>query len=142
MAQKITKRASIFEKLAIKDKVLASKTRQSFLIVEDEIRKNTELKEQLGQLLDQNSQKNESQSAQTLISASWMNTKIRDQLDMLAERNIQLEKERNRLQGELITTERKRTRKLERAEELHRFARKMRQDKADQAISELGRKQN
>ena len=138
MAQKITKRASIFEKLAIKDKVAASKTRQSFLLVEDEIRKNTELKEQLEQLLDQNNQKNESQSAQTLLSASWMNTKIRDQLDMLAERNTQLEKERDRLQDELMKTERKRTRKLERAEDLHRLARKMRQDKADQAISELG----
>ncbi len=138
MAAKVEKRASIFEKLAIKDKVAASKTRQSFLLVNEEIDKNIEMREQLEKLIEQNDKNHENQSAQSLLSASWMNTKIRDQLEMLAERLKQLEKESERLQKELITTERKRTRKLERAEELHSLAKKERQAKADQALSELG----
>lgn len=138
MAEKTTKRAAIFEKLAIKDKVAASKTRQSFLLVKEEIDKNNDMQEQLNQLIEQNDQKQQNQSAQSLLSASWMNTKIRDQLDMLAERNKQLVKELDRLQTELIQIERKRTRKLERAEELQRMARNERQAKADQALSELG----
>lgn len=138
MAEKTTKRAAIFEKLAIKDKVTASKTRQSFLLVKEEIDKNNDMQEQLNQLIEQNDQKQQNQSAQSLLSASWMNTKIRDQLDMLAERNKQLVKELDRLQTELIQIERKRTRKLERAEELQRMARNERQAKADQALSELG----
>ena len=138
MAEKTTKRAAIFEKLAIKDKVAASKTRQSFLLVKEEIDKNNDMQEQLNQLIEQNDQKQQNQSAQSLLSASWMNTKIRDQLDMLAERNKQLVKELDRLQTELIHIERKRTRKLERAEELQRMARNERQAKADQALSELG----
>ena len=96
------------------------------------------MQEQLNQLIEQNDQKQQNQSAQSLLSASWMNTKIRDQLDMLAERNKQLVKELDRLQTELIHIERKRTRKLERAEELQRMARNERQAKADQALSELG----
>lgn len=138
MAEKTTKRAAIFEKLAIKDKVAASKTRQSFLLVKEEIDKNNDMQEQLNKLIEQNDQKQQNQSAQSLLSASWMNTKIRDQLDMLAERNKQLVKELDRLQTELIQIERKRTRKLERAEELQRMARNERQAKADQALSELG----
>lgn len=138
MAEKTTKRAAIFEKLAIKDKVAASKTRQSFLLVKEEVDKNNDMQEQLNQLIEQNDQKQQNQSAQSLLSASWMNTKIRDQLDMLAERNKQLVKELDRLQTELIQIERKRTRKLERAEELQRMARNERQAKADQALSELG----
>ena len=138
MAEKTTKRAAIFEKLAIKDKVAASKTRQSFLLIKEEIDKNNDMQEQLNKLIEQNDQKQQNQSAQSLLSASWMNTKIRDQLDMLAERNKQLVKELDRLQTELIHIERKRTRKLERAEELQRMARNERQAKADQALSELG----
>jgi len=56
---------------------------------------------------------------------------------MIAERNIQLEQEREKLVAELIKAERRRNQKQEKAEELLAKARQERQAKADQSLSEL-----
>jgi hypothetical protein len=132
-----TKRASVFNKLATKEKVVVTKSRQSVALVQSEIDKNAEIKRQLEELIEQNEQKDFSASPQSLQAASWFNTKIRDQLSMIAERNIQLEQERETLMAELIRAERRRSQKQEKAEELLAKARQERQSKADQSLSEL-----
>jgi len=132
-----TKRASVFTKLATKEKVVVTKSRQSVALIQGEIDKNNEMKMQLEELIKQNEQKSFSSSPQSMQAASWFNTKIRDQLSMIIERNIQLEKERETLMAELIRAERRRSQKQEKAEELFAKARQERQAKADQTLSEL-----
>ena len=132
-----TKRASVFEKLATKEKVVVTKSRQSVALIQGEIDKNIDMKQQLEELIEQNEQKNFSSSPQSLQAASWFYTRIRDQLAMIAERNIQLEQEREKLVAELIKAERRRNQKQEKAEELLAKARQERQAKADQSLSEL-----
>ena len=132
-----TKRASVFDKLATKEKVVVTKSRQSVALIQGEIDKNIDMKQQLEELIQQNEQKSFSSSPQSLQAASWFNTRIRDQLAMIAERNIQLEQEREKLVAELIKAERRRNQKQEKAEELLAKARQERQTKADQSLSEL-----
>lgn len=132
-----TKRASVFDKLATKEKVVVTKSRQSVALIQGEIDKNIDMKQQLEELIEQNEQKSFSSSPQSLQAASWFSTRIRDQLAMIAERNIQLEQEREKLVAELIKAERRRNQKQEKAEELLAKARQERQAKADQSLSEL-----
>lgn len=132
-----TKRATVFNKLATKEKVVVTKSRQSVALIQNEIDKNNEIKLQLEMLIEQNEQKSFSSSSQSLQAASWFNTRIRDQLSMIIERNSQLETERQTLMAELIKAERRRSQKQDKAEALFSKARQERQAKADQTLSEL-----
>ncbi len=52
-----TKRASVFDKLATKEKVVVTKSRQSVALIQGEIDKNIDMKQQLEELIEQNEQK-------------------------------------------------------------------------------------
>ena len=49
-----TKRASVFDKLATKEKVVVTKSRQSVALIQGEIDKNIDMKQQLEELIEQN----------------------------------------------------------------------------------------
>ena len=72
-----------------------------------------------------------------LYSASWYNTRVRDQLEMVANRCTHLDKEVQTMQTDLARAEQKRARKQERADELISQAKKTAQDKADERLAEL-----
>lgn len=131
------KRANILEKLAIKDKMAVNRARQSLLLVEEEISQKEQMKTQLETLLEEHKQKEIQHSSQSLHSASWFNTKIRDQLEMIEAGLKQLRVEKDRLTTELVMAEQKRTRKQDRADELKTIARAERQARADQQTAEL-----
>ena len=131
------KRANILEKLAIKDKMAVNRARQSLLLVEEEISQKEQMKTQLETLLEEHKQKEIQHSSQSLHSASWFNTKIRDQLEMIEAGLKQLRVEKDRLTTELVMAEQKRTRKQNRADELITIARAERQARADQQTAEL-----
>ena len=131
------KRANILEKLAIKDKMAVNRARQSLLLVEEEISQKEQMKTQLETLLEEHKQKEIQHSSQSLHSASWFNTKIRDQLEMIEAGLKQLGVEKDRLTAELVMAEQKRTRKQDRADELKTIARAERQARADQQTAEL-----
>lgn len=131
------KRANILEKLAIKDKMAVNRARQSLLLVEEEISQKEQMKTQLETLLEEHKQKEIQHNSQSLHSASWFNTKIRDQLEMIEAGLKQLRVEKDRLTAELVIAEQKRTRKQDRADELKTIARAERQARADQQTAEL-----
>lgn len=131
------KRANILEKLAIKDKMAVNRARQSLLLVEEEISQKEQMKTQLETLLEEHKQKEIQHSSQSLHSASWFNTKIRDQLEIIEAGLKQLRVEKDRLTTELVMAEQKRTRKQDRADELKTIARAERQARADQQTAEL-----
>ena len=131
------KRDNILEKLAIKDKMAVNRARQSLLLVEEEISQKEQMKTQLETLLEEHKQKEIQHSSQSLHSASWFNTKIRDQLEMIEAGLKQLRVEKDRLTTELVMAEQKRTRKQDRADELKTIARAERQARADQQTAEL-----
>ena len=131
------KRAAIFKKMALRDKLEASRKRQSLGVLRDELSKNQGVRDQLENLVEEASSPDEAQTAMALYSASWYNTRVRDQLEMVANRCTHLDKEVQTMQTELARAEQKRAKKQERAEELTNQAKKAAQDKADERLAEL-----
>ena len=131
------KRAAIFKKMALRDKLEASRKRQSLGVLRDELSKNQGVRDQLENLVEEASSPDEAQTAMALYSASWYNTRVRDQLEIVANRCTHLDKEVQTMQAELIRAEQKRAKKQERAEELTSQAKKAAQDKADERLAEL-----
>lgn len=131
------KRAAIFKKMALRDKLEASRKRQSLGVLRDELSKNQGVRDQLENLVEEALSPDELQSAMALYSASWYNTRVRDQLEMVANRCTHLDKEVQTMQTELARAEQKRAKKQERAEELTSQAKKAAQDKADERLAEL-----
>ena len=131
------KRAAIFKKMALRDKLEASRKRQSLSVLRDELSKNQGVRDQLENLVEEASSPDEAKTAMALYSASWYNTRVRDQLEMVANRCTHLDKEVKTMQTELAHAEQKRARKEERAEELTCQAKKAAQDKADERLAEL-----
>ena len=131
------KRAAIFKKMALRDKLEASRKRQSLGVLRDELSKNQGVREQLENLVEEASSPDEAQTAMALYSASWYNTRVRDQLEMVANRCTHLDKEVQTMQTELARAEQKRAKKQQRAEELTSQAKKAAQDKADERLAEL-----
>ena len=131
------KRAAIFKKMALRDKLEASRKRQSLGVLRDELSKNQGVRDQLKNLVEEASSPDEAQTAMALYSASWYNTRVRDQLEMVANRCTHLDKEVQTMQTELARAEQKRAKKQERAEELTSQAKKAAQDKADERLAEL-----
>ena len=131
------KRAAIFKKMALRDKLEASRKRQSLGVLRDELSKNQGVRDQLENLVEEASSPDEAQTAMALYSASWYNTRVRDQLEIVANRCTHLDKEVQTMQTELARAEQKRAKKQERAEELTGQAKKAAQDKADERLAEL-----
>ena len=131
------KRAAIFKKMALRDKLESSRKRQSLSVLRDELSKNQGVRDQLENLVEESSSPDEAQTAMALHSASWYNTRVRDQLEMVANRCTHLDKEVQTMQTELARAEQKRAKKQERAEELTSQAKKAAQDKADERLAEL-----
>ena len=131
------KRAAIFKKMALRDKLEASRKRQSLGVLRDELSKNQGVRDQLKNLVEEASSPDEARTAMALYSASWYNTRVRDQLEMVANRCTHLDKEVKTMQTELARAEQKRAKKQERAEELTSQAKKAAQDKADERLAEL-----
>ena len=131
------KRAAIFKKMALRDKLEASRKRQSLGVLRDELSKNQGVRDQLENLVEEATSPDEAQTAMALYSASWYNTRVRDQLEMVANRCTHLDKEVQTMQTELARAEQKRAKKQERAEELTSQAKKAAQDKADERLAEL-----
>ena len=131
------KRAAIFKKMALRDKLEASRKRQSLGVLRDELSKNQGVRDQLENLVEEASSPDQAQTAMALYSASWYNTRVRDQLEMVANRCTHLDKEVQTMQTELARAEQKRAKKQERAEELTSQAKKAAQDKADERLAEL-----
>ena len=136
------KRASIIEKMALRDKLEASRKRQSLVVLRDELSKNQDVRDQLKSLVEQAASPDKAKTAMALHSASWYNTKVRDQLEMVANRCTHLDKEVKTMQTAVARAEQKRSKKKKRADELTNQARKAAQDKADQQLAELRSRQS
>ena len=131
------KRASIFKKMALRDKLEASRKRQSLNVLREELSKNQDMRGQLENLVKEATSPDKAQTAMALYSASWYSTRVRDQLEMVANRCTHLDKEVQIMQTDLARAEQKRARKQERADELTSQAKKTAQDKADERLAEL-----
>ena len=131
------KRAAIYKKMALRDKLEASRKRQSLSVLRDELSKNQGVRDQLENLVKEAKPPDEVQTAMALYSASWYSTRLRDQLEMVANRCKHLDKEAQTMRTDLARAEQKRARKQELAHELTSQAKKAVQDKADERLAEL-----
>ena len=131
------RRASIFKKMALRDKLDAFRKRQSLNALRDELNKNNDVRNKLENLVEETNSQDLAKTAMALHSSSWYNTQVRDQLEIAENRCVHLEKEMQSMQSDLVRAERKRARKQERADELVSQAKKLELDKADERLTEL-----
>ena len=131
------RRASIFKKMALRDKLDAFRKRQSLNALRDELNKNNDVRNKLENLVEETNSQDLAKTAMALHSLSWYNTQVRDQLEIAENRCVHLEKEMQSMQSDLVRAEQKRARKQERADELVSQAKKLELDKADERLTEL-----
>ena len=131
------RRASIFKKMALRDKLDAFRKRQSLNALRDELNKNNDVRNKLENLVEETNSQDLAKTAMALHSSSWYNTQVRDQLEIAENRCVHLEKEMQSMQSDLVRAEQKRARKQERADELVSQAKKLELDKADERLTEL-----
>ena len=136
----MTRRAMLFEKMALTQKLQVSKKRRALGLVNDELSKNQAIKMQLQELLEADQAIDHASSGMSLHSASWFNTRVRDQLTEISGKCEHLTKEVSALKKDIAVAEHKRNRQTEKATELITEARKIAQDRADIQLAELRRR--
>ena len=136
----MTRRAMLFEKMALTQKLQVSKKLRALGLVNDELSKNQAIKIQLQELLEADQAVDHARSGMSLYSASWFNTRVRDQLTEISGKCEHLTKEVSALKKDIAVAEHKRNRQTEKATELITEARKLAQDRADIQLAELRRR--
>ena len=136
----MTRRAMLFEKMALTQKLQVSKKRRALGLVNDELSKNQAIKMQLQELLEADQAVDHASSGMSPYSASWFNTRVRDQLTEISGKCEHLTKEVSALKKDIAVAEHKRNRQTEKATELITEARKLAQDRADIQLAELRRR--
>ena len=136
----MTRRAALFKKMALTQKLHLTKQLRALSLVQDELSKNRAMKAQLEELLDADKATDHARSGMSLYSASWFNTQVRDQLLSISHRCEHLAKEMVMLKKDIASAEHKRSRQEDKATELVAEARKLAQDRADIQLAELRRR--
>ena len=136
----MTRRAALFKKMALTQKLHLTKQLRALSLVQDELSKNRAMKAQLEELLDADKATDHARSGMSLYSASWFNTQVRDQLLSISHRCEHLAKEVVTLKKDIASAEHKRSRQENKATELVAEARKLSQDQADNQLAELRRR--
>lgn len=136
----MTRRAALFKKMALTQKLHLTKQLRALGLVRDELSKNRAMKAQLEELLEADKATDHARSGMSLYSASWFNTQVRDQLLSISHRCEQLATEMVMLKKDIASAEHKRSRQEDKATELVAEARKLAQDRADIQLAELRRR--
>ena len=136
----MTRRAALFKKMALTQKLHLTKQLRALGLVRDELSKNRAMKAQLEELLEADKATDHARSGMSLYSASWFNTQVRDQLVSISHRCEHLVKEMVTLKKDIASAEHKRSRQEDKATELVAEARKLSQDQADIQLAELRRR--
>ena len=114
----MTRRAKLFEKMALTQKLHVSKKRRALSLVKNELAKNQAIKIQLKELLEAEQSVDPNRSGMSLYSASWFNTRVRDQIREISGKCEHLTKEVFALKKDIAVAEHKRNRQTEKAAEL------------------------
>ena len=136
----MTRRAALFKKMALTQKLHLTKQLRALGLVRDELSKNRAMKAQLEELLEADKATDHARSGMSLYSASWFNTQVRDQLLSISHSCEHLAKEMVALKKDIASAEHKRSRQEDKATELVAEARKLAQDRADIQLAELRRR--
>ena len=136
----MTRRAALFKKMALTQKLHLTKQLRALGLVRDELSKNRAMKAQLEELLDADKATDHARSGMSLYSASWFNTQVRDQLLSISYRCEHLAKEMVTLKSDIASAEHKRSRQEGKATELVAEAQKFAQERADIQLAELRRR--
>ena len=136
----MTRRAALFKKMALTQKLHLTKQLRALGLVRDELSTNRAIKAQLEELLESDKAIDHARSGMSLYSASWFNTQVRDQLLSISHRCEHLTKEMVTLKKDIASSEHKRSRQEDKATELVAEARKLAQDRADIQLAELRRR--
>ena len=136
----MTRRAALFKKMALKQKLHLSKQLRVLSLLQGELSQNRAIKAQLEELLEADKATDHARSGMSLFSASWFNIQVRDQLVSISNKCEHLAKEMVTLKKDIASAEHKRSRQEDKAMELVAEARQLAQERADIQLAELRRR--
>ena len=101
----MAKRRSIYERLALKQKLEMAKKSQAMRTLREELERTTNIEKQLSAIVDEAAIKLGAATAMQIRSASWYATRVHEQLTVISNRNEFLNAEVN-TQEEQLAAER------------------------------------
>lgn len=125
----MAKRKSIYERLALKQKVEMTRKSQAMRTLREELERTTKIQTQLTAIVDNTSIKPGAATVMQIRSASWYATRVHEQLTTISNRNDFLNAEVNAQEEQLAAQRYRHELSVKKGIEHRRRERQMREDR-------------
>ena len=113
-------RDTIFDRLALKEKLFINQQMRNLSALNSELQKLTDMRQKLSDMAEESAPKIKEQTAFTLRSAAELNYQIRDQLETASNRSDHLSRELQTMRQKIALSDRRREKSASKAEHIRR----------------------
>lgn len=113
-------RDSIFDRLALKEKLFINQQMQSLGALNSEIKKLEDMRIKLSEMAKDSAPKHQEQTVFTLRSSAELNSQIRDQIETASNRSDHLSEERKHMRQKIALSDRRREKSAKKAEKIRK----------------------
>ena len=125
------RRDTIFDRLALKEKLFINQQMRQLGALNSELQKLTDMRQKLSNMAAESAPKIKEQTAFTLRSSVELNYQIRDQLETASNRSDHLNQELNFMRQKIALSDRRREKSASKAEQIRRTNRNEREARRD-----------
>ena len=125
------RRDTIFDRLALKEKLLINQQMRNLGALNSELQKLEDMRQKLSEMVVESSPKIQEQTAFTLRSSAELNYQIRDQLETASNRSDHLTEELKFVRQKIALSDRRREKSASKAEQIRRTSRHERESRRD-----------
>ena len=119
-------RESIFDRLALKEKVFINQQMRGLAALHSEFQKLEDMRMKLSEMAKDSAPKHREQTAFTLRSSAELNSQIRDQLETASNRSDHLSEELKHMRQKIALSDRRREKSASKAERIRKNNREVR----------------
>jgi len=123
----MTRRASVFDRLALKEKLFINQQMRNLGVLHSEFQKIEDMRQKLHEMAESAVPKVEEQTAFALRSSAELNYQIRDQLQTASNRSDHLSEELKFMRQKIALSDRRREKSASKADQIRRDDRKARE---------------
>ena len=120
-------RDTIFDRLALKEKLFINQQMRNLSALNSELQKLTDMRQKLSDMAEESAPKINEQTAFTLRSSAELNYQIRDQLETASNRSDHLSQELQFMRQKIALSDRRREKSASKAEHIRRTNREERE---------------
>ena len=125
------RRDTIFDRLALKEKLLINQQMRNLGALNSELQKLEDMRQKLSEMAVESTPKIQEQTAFTLRSSAELNYQIRDQLETASNRSDHLTEELKFVRQKIALSDRRREKSASKAEQIRRTSRHERESRRD-----------